>query len=119
MDREVVSAELDYEKLAKLAKPFKYSPLPKFAEVTRDLALVCAKDITCGQITDEIYAACKYVTSVNLFDVYAGAQLGTGKKSMAFNVTFTPKDEPIEDKIDGFVKKILSNLKFKLDVTLR
>ncbi len=119
LDREVVIAELDYEKLAKLAKPFKYSPLPKFAEVTRDLALVCAKDITCGQITDEIYAACKYVTSVNLFDVYAGAQLGTGKKSMAFNVTFTPKDEPIEDKIDGFVKKILSNLKFKLDVTLR
>ena len=38
---------------------------------------------------------------------------------MAFNVTFTPKDEPIEDKIDGYVKKILNNLKYKLDVTLR
>ncbi len=119
VDRPVIIAELDYEKLRKHAKPFRYSPIPKYAEVQRDLALVCARDITCGQITKEIYSACKYVTNVKLFDVYIGIQVGKDKKSMAFNVTFTPKDEPIEDKIDGYVKKILNNLKYKLDVTLR
>ena len=30
-------------------------------------------------------------------------------KSMAFNLTFTPKDEPIEDRVDSYVKKILGN----------
>lgn len=119
LDRPVAVAELDYEELTKHAKAFKYVPIPKHAEVTRDLALVCASDITCGQITKEIYSACKYVSEVKLFDVYVGAQVGENKKSMAFNVKFTPKDEPIEDKIDGYVKKILNNLKFKLDVTLR
>ncbi len=119
LDRTVLIAELDYAGLKKHAKAFRYRPLPKFAEVTRDLALVCDNAVTCAEIEKEIYSACKFVSGVKLFDVYAGAQLGENKKSMAFNVTFTPKDEPIEDRIDGFVKKILNNLKFKLDVTLR
>ena len=119
LDRGVVIAELDYDELKKHAKPFRYVPIPRFAEVTRDLALVCNAETTCGEIKKEIYSACKYVSNVFLFDVYTGSQVGKGKKSMAFNVTFTPKDEPIEDKIDGYVKKILNNLKYKLDVTLR
>ncbi len=85
----------------------------------RDLALVCGREITCGEIEKEIFSACKYVSEVKLFDVYYGAQIGENKKSMAFSITFSPKDEPIEDKVDGFIKKILNNLKYKLDVTLR
>ncbi len=119
LERPVYLAELDYEKIAAKAQPFKYRPLPKFAEQTRDLALTCGKDITCAQIEKEIYSACKYVTSVKLFDVYYGEQIGSGKKSMAFKITFTPNEEAIEDKVDGFVKKILGNLKFKLDITQR
>lgn len=119
LDRPVVIAELDYDAILKHAKEFKYSPLPKFAETTRDLALVCGKDISCAEIEKEIYSACKYVSDVKLFDVYVGTQIGENKKSMAFTVTFTPKDEPIENKIDGYVKKILNNLKYKLDVVLR
>jgi phenylalanyl-tRNA synthetase beta chain len=119
LDRAVYVAELDYEKVKAHSKEFKYSPLSKFPEVTRDLALVCDENITCGTLQKEIFNACKYVTDVKLFDVYIGAQVGEHKKSMAFTVTFTPKDEPIEDKVDGYVKKILNNLKFKLNVTLR
>ncbi len=119
LDRQVIIAELDYQTIAENAQAFRYSPIPKFAEVTRDLALVCNLDVTCGAIEKEIYTACKYVTDVSLFDIYVGAQVGNNKKSMAFNITFTPKDEPIEEKIDGFVKKILNNLKAKLDVVMR
>lgn len=119
LERFAYICEIDYDKLLKHAKAFKYSPLPKFTEVSRDLALTCETGITCAEIEKEIYSACKYVTDVRLFDVYAGEQIGSGKKSMAFKITFTPKDGPIDDKIDGFVKKILNNLKFKLNITLR
>ncbi len=119
LDRPAFIAELDYEELKNHAKPFRYSPLPKFAVETRDLALVCDKNITCGEIEKAIYGACKYVTDVKLFDVYAGGQVGEGKKSMAFTVTFTPKDEEISTRIDGFVKKILGNLKYNLEIDLR
>ena len=119
IDRTVAIGEIDYEVLENHAKPFKYSPLPKFTEYARDLALVCDMSITSGEIEKEIYSACKYVSDVHLFDIYVGEQVGKDKKSMAFKVTFTPKDEAIDDKVDGFVKKILNNLKFKLNVTLR
>lgn len=119
-ERSMVLAELDYELLKKHARPFKYVPLSKYPETQRDLALIVDSAITCGQLESEIFSACKYVTDVKLFDVYIGSQIESGKKSMAFSVTFTPKDEPLSnDKIDGFVKKILSNLKFKLGATLR
>jgi len=119
LERAVYVAELDYEELKKHANAFKFTPLSKFPTVSRDLALTCDINTTCAQIEKEIYAACKFVTEVKLFDVYIGEQVESGKKSMAFKITFTPNDEPIENKIDGFVKKILNNLKFKLDITLR
>ena len=119
-ERPMVIAELDYELLKKHARPFKYIPLPKYPEAQRDLALISDREITCWQIEREIYSACKYVTDVKLFDVYIGNQIESGKKSMAFTVTFTPKDEALSgEKVDGFIKKILSNLKFKLGITLR
>ncbi len=119
LERFAYVAEIDYDELKKHAKPFKYAPLSKYPAVTRDLAIICDRAVTCGEIEREIYSACKYVTAVKLFDVYLGEQVESGKKSMAFTVTFTPNDEPIENKIDGFVKKILGNLKFKLNAVLR
>ena len=94
--------------------------MPKFAEVQRDLALIADADVTCGAIEKEIKGACRYVSDIKLFDIYSGSQIESGKKSMAFTLTFTPKDEAFTgEKIDGFIKKILSNLKFRLGVKLR
>lgn len=120
MDRKAFVAELDYEKLTTCAKAFKFAPLPKFPEQTRDLALVANLDVTCAQIEKEIFNACKYVTDVKMFDFYVGKQIGEGKKSMAFTITFTPKDEALTpERLDSFIKKILNNLKFKLAVEIR
>lgn len=120
MEKKAFIAELDYDRLAACSKPFKYSPLSKHPEAVRDLALVADLGVTCAEIENCIYSACKYVTDIKLFDIYVGRQVGEGKKSMAFTVTFTPKDEAFTpEKTDGFVKKILGNLKHKLNVELR
>lgn len=97
-----------------------FKPLPKYATEKRDFAFVVDKTITCAQIENGIREACKYVTDVQLFDVYEGIQLGPDKKSMAFSVVFTPKDEEFNSElVEGFVKKILKNLERTLNVTLR
>lgn len=120
MEKKAFIAEIDYEKLTAHAKAFKFRPLPKFPEAVRDLALVADMGVTCADVEREIAAACKYVSEVKLFDIYIGKQIAEGKKSMAFTVTFTPADEAFTpERIDGFVKKILNNLKFKLNVELR
>lgn len=113
--------ELDVRVLSKwYGKAQVFRPLPKFAEEKRDLAFVVDQGITCAQIENGIKEACRYVSDVQLFDVYEGIQLGPDKKSMAFSVVFTPADEEFNsEKVEGFVKKILKNLEQKLQITLR
>ena len=97
-----------------------FSPLPKYDEEKRDLALVMTKEITCGQVEEVIRSSCAYVSAIELFDVYEGEQIGADKKSMAFSLLFTPKDEAFTaDTVDGYVKKILKNLKKQYEIELR
>lgn len=113
--------ELDYAKVAAvLCSRKKYQALPKFPEIKRDLALVAEETCPCAEIEKVIREGCKYLTDVKLFDVYRGAQIGEGKKSMAFTVTFTPREKAIApEDADGYVKRILKSLKEKLNIELR
>ena len=97
-----------------------FEPLPKFPEEQRDLALVVAKNITCGELEEAMKEACKYITKITLFDIYEGEQIAADQKSMAFTVVFTPKEEAFTtESVDAFVKKILKQLNKKFGVELR
>lgn len=113
--------ELDLCRLAEVYdRHASFTPLSKYPEESRDLALVMDKAVTCGQVEEVIRQSCNYVKSIRLFDVYEGGQIAEGKKSMAFTVEFTPREEAFEpDAVDRFVKKILKNLKNQLDIELR
>ena len=121
MRTDAYIAELDLSKLeSQYENVPRFTPVPKFAEEVRDLALVMDKSVRCSDVEDTIKSACPFVKTVELFDVYEGKQIAEDKKSMAFKVCFTPKEEEFKnDSVDAFVKKILKNLKFKLDVELR
>lgn len=114
-------AELDLRALMDYyGKDRRFIPLPKFLEEKRDLCFVMDKDVTCAQIEKTIKESSEYITSIELFDIYEGVQLGIDKKSMAFSVVFTPGNEEFTTQfIDGQVETILTNLKDKYDVTLR
>ena len=74
----------------------------------------------CADAEAVIRAACKFVSAVHLFDVYRGEQVGEGKKSMAFSLTFTPHEKAISpEDADGYVKRILKALHEKLGLELR
>lgn len=123
MDMRVPSyvAEINLSALTKYyGKERKFTKLPKFLEEKRDFSFVMDKDITCAQVENAIKEACDLITSIELFDIYEGSQMGAGKKSMAFSVVFTPEEEEFTTEIiDGFVNNILNNLKEKLDISLR
>ena len=123
IESKVYVAEIDYDELsAKFGKSLRFSPLPKFPEVKRDLALIASAELTSGEIETAIRQAGKgSVKSVELFDVYTGEQVGDGKKSMAYTVTFSAGEEkPLsQEDVDALVKRILGSLKHRLDVELR
>ena len=121
IQKPVFVAEIDYNKLSsKFNKTFRYTPIPAYPVVKRDFALICDEAVTCGEIEDSIKKSCKFVTEVKLFDIFRGKQIGENKKSMAFNVTFTPDQKEISAKeMDKFTEKILKDLEFKLGAVLR
>ncbi|MCR5431586.1 MAG: phenylalanine--tRNA ligase subunit beta [Lachnospiraceae bacterium] len=114
-------AQLDIKALEGVfGKKRVFTPLPKFAIEKRDLALVMDKVITAGAVEAVIKEASAYVTQVSLFDIYEGAQLPAGKKSLAYSVVFTPGDTEFTDEvINAEVDKILGALKEKYSVELR
>ena len=114
-------AEIDLKALTKYyGKDRKFIPLPKYAVEKRDFCFVMDKALTCAQVENAIKESCEYITDIELFDLYEGAQLGADKKSMAFSVVFTPRDEEFtQEKIDGFVENILKNLSDKYGAVLR
>lgn len=112
--------EIDATKLYELDTKASFAPISKFPEENRDLALVMDKSVSCGQVEAIIRSSCKAVKGIKLFDVYEGSQIAADKKSMAFTINFVPGEEAFEgEAVDKFVKKILKNLKFHLDIDLR
>ena len=121
VETNIYLGELDYAGIQScLTGALHFEPLPKFPEAVRDLALVCDEAVLCADLEEGIRAACKYVTAVKLFDVYRSEQLGAGKKSMAFTVTFTPHENAFKpEDVDGYVKRILKSLGEKFGAVLR
>ncbi len=98
----------------------KYEGIANYPAVTRDLSMVMEKSIMVGQI-EEIFEkrGGKLLESFHLFDVYEGAQIESGFKSVAYSIVFRAKDRTLEEKdITPIMEKILKDLK-EMGIELR
>ncbi len=99
-----------------------YKALPKFPASERDLAFVCDKSITSGEIKKAIkkYGG-KMLESVEVFDIFEDeTKVGAGKKSMAYNIVLRSPEKTLSvEDCDKAVAKILKGLEFDLGATLR
>ena len=122
IDTDVYCAEINFTKLMDCRLPdATYTPLPKYPTVSRDLALVCGESVTVAQAEEVITAAAgKLLRDVKLFDIYRGAGVPQGKKSMAFSLELRSDDRTLTDTdSEAVVSRILAALKEKLDASLR
>ena len=117
-------AEINVDQLEKAtAHEVKFSGLPKFPGTTRDVALGVANEITHGQFED-FFAAQKtsepLLESVTLFDLYTGANVAPGTKSMAFRLSYRDASKTLESPIvDAAHARILAALQKALAVQVR
>ena len=122
VDGELYCAELSFDELlnGRGADP-EYVPLPKFPAVTRDIAVVCDNTVTVGQLEDCINRGAKgLLKEVELFDIYTGAPIPEGKKSVAFNLTLRSDDRSLTAaEADEDVKSVLELLEKELGAVLR
>ncbi len=98
----------------------KYTGIAKFPAVTRDISMVMPKEILVGQVEEVIEKkGGAYLESYALFDLYEGAQIKEGYKSVAYSIVFRAKDKTLEEaEISHAMEKILAGLE-ELGIELR
>ena len=122
LDVEVFVAELDFDTIWDNADlTVDYKPMSKFPSVTRDFSFVCDEALEVGTIEEVMTrAAGKLCVGVSLFDIYRGAQIGEGKKSVSFRLTLHANDRTLTvEEADKVSSKVLNDLKFKLGIGIR
>ena len=120
--QEVFFADFNWNLILKLiATKIKYTEIPKYPEVRRDLALLIDQAVT----YDSIYTIARQtektlLKDINLFDVYEGNNLPEGKKSYALSFTIQDSAKTLTDvQIDKIMNKLQTNFETELGAVLR
>ena len=98
-----------------------YQPLPRFPAVTRDIAVTVASAIPAAALQDTIRAAGgETLRDCRVFDVYTGAPIPPGFKSVAFSLSMRADDQTLTDEhADAIMKDVLKALKAEHNAILR
>lgn len=100
------------ELMAKSSDEKIYKPLPKFPATTRDISVVCSRELPVAQLEKAIKGAVgSILEKVSLFDVYMGEQIEEGKKSVSYSISMrshegTLTDEQADKTMDKVVKAL-------------
>ena len=120
--QEVFYADFDWNLILKLiSTKIKFTDIPKYPEVRRDLALLVDQTVA----FDAIYTIARQteksiLKDINLFDVYEGKNLPEGKKSYAVSFTLQDNSKTLtEDQIDKIMNKLQKNMETELGASLR
>jgi phenylalanyl-tRNA synthetase beta chain len=120
--QEVFYADFNWNLVLKLiGTKIKFTDIPKYPEVRRDLALLVDENVA----FDAIYTIARQtekslLKEVNLFDVYQGKNLPEGKKSYAVSFTLQDNSKTLTDEqIDKIMSKLLKNFENELGANLR
>ncbi|OJV66092.1 MAG: phenylalanine--tRNA ligase subunit beta [Clostridiales bacterium 38-18] len=122
LSERVYVADLDYNILMQIAKEDKkYSPVPKFPAIERDIAVLVSDSVTSMAIEETVReVAGKLLESVKMFDMYKGKQISEGYKSVAYELVFRADDRTlVDEEVNSIFKKVLSALEERLGAQLR
>ena len=122
VDEAIYCAELSFDGIfeSRGAEPV-YTPLPRFPATTRDLSVVCAKDVTVAELKAAIESAGGlYLKGCDFVDVYTGAPILSGYKSVTFALTLRADDQTLTVKhADDTVNDILASLEKTCGAVIR
>jgi phenylalanyl-tRNA synthetase beta chain len=116
LDGAVAFARIDLDRLLALpATSPRFRPLPRFPGVKVDVAVVLAEERTAGELETVLASAGRgLVESTELFDLYRGASVGAGRKSLAYHVHLRAADRTLDEtdcaKYLGRVERLVAEL---------
>lgn len=118
----VVAFQLNLDAVSEPKRRRKTPPdLPPFQPIRRDFAFLVDESVTADAVLRAARGADRtLITGVTLFDVYQGDRLPAGKKSLAVEVTFQPRDRTLTDaEIEAASQKLVAAVTKATGATLR
>lgn len=119
----VIAGELDLESILDIASVdrFPVEPVSEFPPILEDIAVVVDETVPAVLVEALIrQTGGKLVTAVRLFDIFRGKQLGDGKKSLAYSLTYQSDEKTLSDKDAAQIRqKIIRRLEHELGAKLR
>ena len=122
IETPVYVGELDFENVfLNIKTDIKFKELPKYPAVTRDIAMLVDKTVPVADIEEIVRKASgKMLESITLFDVYEGAQIPEGKKSVAYSAVYRAADRSLTgDEVQKVFDKVVKNLEHQIGAQLR
>ena len=114
--------EIEFDRLVKGAsEKKKFRPLPKFPAVHRDLSLIVEDHLEADKVEKAIRSLEQpFIDDVKLFDVYRGAPVPEGKKSLSYRIRYQASDRTLtDDEVNRYHEKMILRLKEALKAELR
>ena len=120
-DTPVLAAEFDLSTLRGVQPAYEITPVPAFPPMLEDIALIVDEALPAAKVEHLIrQTGGKMLAEARLFDVYRGEQLGEGKKSLAYALTYQAPDRTLTDKEAAKIrKKIVKRLEYEVGAELR
>ncbi len=108
---EVILFEIRLAALTTSAIPV-YQDVSRFPAIRRDLAIVVAEEIAAASVLDTVQkVAGKLLANVQLFDVYRGEGVDSGRKSLALGLTLQDSSRTLKEaEVDSLMAQIVSTL---------
>jgi phenylalanyl-tRNA synthetase beta chain len=123
ISQNVLFADFNWDNVLEMAQynTIKFNAIPKYPEVRRDFALLLDDSVSFEDIhTIAKQTEKKLLKRINLFDVYEGKKLPSGKKSYAVSFTLQDEHKTLNDKqIDKIMSKLQANFESQLGAELR
>jgi phenylalanyl-tRNA synthetase beta chain len=107
--------------LIALAEEPRYRSISRFPATLQDLAVVAEVGVPAERIASVIaHAAGELLEQITLFDIYEGPQVGAGKRSLAYRLSFRAPDRTLSDEALVKVRaRIVRMIERELGATIR
>jgi len=119
-DAPVVVAEFELDLLRSITPTYDIVPVPDVPPVLEDIAVIVDESVTAERVESLIrQTGGKTVSNVRLFDVYRGEQIGAGKKSLAYSLTYQSDKTMTDAEAAAIRNKIIKRLEYEVGAKLR
>ena len=121
LEGDIFGFNLNFANLTQASIPPRFTPLPRYPAVYRDIALVLPESVPAARVAEALYSHGRpWLVEAVLFDVYAGDPVPPGKRSLAFRLSYRDPERTLTDElVNSHHQAIVAALEKNLGAELR